>query len=51
MGVNEVVNDLWWQIHPDVEYSVLILVPESILQILFNVRYDDMGPTEIHGVP
>ena len=49
--VDEVVNNLWGQLDPDVEDSVLTLALESLEQVLLDIRDNRVRSSEVVLIP
>ena len=49
--VDKLVDYLWWEVYPDVEYSILISLFECLLEIFLNIGDNHVGPREVVCVP
>lgn len=49
--LHELVDDLGGQIDPDVQNTIFMFIFEGVLEVLFHICYDSLGPGEVEGVP
>lgn len=48
---NELVDDLLWQIYPDIQDALLLFVFEGILQVFLHVLHYYLSSTEVWSIP